>query len=366
MAEDYYKTLGVSKTASADEIKKAYRKLAVKYHPDKNPGDKSAEEKFKSVSQAYEVLSDDAKRKQYDQFGADFFSGSRAGNPNGSYSGGRPGGGYTYSSGGGGGGFSGFSDPRDLFSQMFGGGGSGGGNASFSFEDLFGGGGTAGASSRRRRAAANRGADLRCEVAVTLEEAVLGTEKKIRVARTAVCPSCGGAGCNTCGGTGHTRVSRELSVNIPPGVDTKSRLRVSGEGEAGSNGGGEGDLYVVIKVLEHDVFKRDGNNLVCELPVPLSMLVSGGIADVPTISGKTRMKIAPGTKNGSVLRIRSKGVPALKGGERGDELVRIIAEIPANLTPEQEKLFKAFSESLTDSNYPGQAEFRSKAARFMR
>lgn len=357
MAEDYYKTLGVSKTASADEIKKAYRKLAVKYHPDKNPGDKAAEEKFKAVSQAYEVLSDNAKRKQYDQFGSDYFSGSHPGNAGGAYQ--RGGQGYsTYSSGGG---FSGFSDPRDLFSQMFGGGG--GGNASFSFEDLFGGGG--GASSRRRRTAANRGADLRCEVEISLEDAVLGTEKKIRVARTSVCPSCGGAGCDSCRGTGHVRVSRELAVNIPPGVDTKSRLRVSGEGEAGENGGPAGDLYVVIKVREHDVFKRDGSDLICELPVPLTLALSGGIVDVPTISGKTRMKIAAGTKNGAMLRIRGKGVPALKGGERGDEIVKILVEIPANLSGEQTKLFKAFADSLSDANYPGQADFKRKAARFM-
>lgn len=361
MAEDYYKTLGVSKTASADEIKKAYRKLAVKYHPDKNPNDKSAEDKFKSVSQAYEVLSDEAKRKQYDQFGADYFSG-----------GGRPSG-QSYGNAQGGGGFhgyqGGFSDPRDLFSQIFGNAQGGGAGGSFSFEDLFGGGAGGGAShgrSRRSRASqANKGSDLRCEVEISLEDAVLGTEKKIRLTKSLPCSVCGGAGCDNCHHTGYTRVQRELAVNIPPGVDTKSRLRVAGEGEIGMNGGAPGDLYVVIKVREHDVFKRDGTNLICELPLPLGIAVAGGIVDVPTISGKTRMKIAPGTKGGATLRIRGKGVPALKGGERGDELVKIVVETPSNLTNEQEKLFKEFVASLSDKNYPGQDEFKRKAARFM-
>lgn len=396
--EDYYAALGVSKTASADEIKKAYRRLAVKYHPDKNPGDKAAEEKFKAISRAYEVLGDKDKRAQYDQFGSAYFE---SGGPRG------PGAGPQ---GGPQGGFGGFSDPRDIFSQMFGGGGGGGGGASFSFDDLFGGGGGGGGRRRRSRSSAQAGQDMRYEMEISFEDAVFGAEKKTRLAKSDICPNCGGSGaapgsskqtCPTCGGSGQVmsgngffqqetvcpnckgsgrivsnpcascrgsgrvRVEKDLQIRIPPGVDTGSRLRVAGEGEPGSNGGPNGDLYVVIRVRAHDVFTRDGQDIICELPVAFTTAALGGIVDVPTVSGKTRMKIASGTQSGATLRIRGKGMPALKGGARGDELVRIRVEIPVSLSSEQKELLTHLQDSLGGANQPKQREFQTRAARFL-
>lgn len=387
MAKDYYQTLGVEKSASADEIKKAYRKLAVKYHPDKNPGNKEAEEKFKAVSQAYEVLSDKEKRAQYDQFGADFFE-----------KGGGGAGGRNPFSGGGAGGFSGFSDPRDIFSQFFGGGAGGG----FSFEDILGG------RSGRSRNSARNGQDATVHVTITLEDALLGTTKKLRIRKNDNCPTCGGSGaapgsqpqtcshchgsgqvmmnqgffqapaecptcggtgkvisdpCKNCGGTGKVRVEKEIQVNIPPGVDTGSKLRVPGGGDAGTNGGAQGNLYVVITVAEHDVFKRDKETILCDLPIPVTTAILGGIVDVPTMTGKTRMKIAAGTQNGTLLRIPGKGMPALKGGKRGDQLVKIVVEIPVKLDDRQKAALESLE--LQDSNQPQQEKFRKNAARFM-
>lgn len=396
MAKDYYDVLGIAKTASADEIKKAYRKLAVKYHPDKNPGDKAAEEKFKEVSRAYEVLSDEKKRKQYDQFGPDLFE--------------RTGGqGYGAPPGGGQGGFSssnfnfsGFSDPRDIFSQVFGGGGGG-----FSFDDLLGG-MRNGRSSRRRSSGARKGEDLSCRVEIDLEDAILGADKKIRIGKEETCPSCGGSGaepgstrksctscggsgfivsgqgffqsqeacpachgtgsviihpCKRCGGRGIVHVDKELQIHIPPGVDEGSKLRVSGQGGPGSGGGPAGNLYVIIALRPHPVFERKGQDLICELPITLECALQGGVVEVPTVSGRTRMKIAPGTQNGTMLRLRGKGIPALKGGARGDQLVRIFVEIPSGLTAEQAKTIASLG--LTGANYPKQAEFRAKAAKFL-
>ena len=396
MAKDYYDVLGIAKTASADEIKKAYRKLAVKYHPDKNPGDKAAEEKFKEVSRAYEVLSDEKKRKQYDQFGPDLFE--------------RTGGqGYGPPPGGGQGGFSssnfnfsGFSDPRDIFSQVFGGGGGG-----FSFDDLLGG-MRNGRSSRRRSSGARKGEDMNCRVEIDLEDAILGADKKIRISKEETCPSCGGSGaepgstrkscpscggsgfivsgqgffqsqeacpachgtgsvilhpCKRCGGGGVVRVDKELQIHIPPGVGEGSKLRVSGQGGPGSGGGPAGNLYVIISLRPHPVFERKDQDLICELPITLECALKGGIVDVPTVSGRTRMKIAPGTQNGTMLRLRGKGVPALKGGVRGDQLVRIFVEIPSGLTAQQTDAIASLG--LTDANYPKQAEFRAKAAKFL-
>ena len=386
MAKDYYQTLGVAKNASADEIKKAYRKLAVKYHPDKNPGNKEAEEKFKAVSQAYEVLSDKEKRAQYDQFGADFFEKGGGGrNP--------------YGGAGGAGGFSGFSDPRDIFSQFFGGGAGGG----FSFEDILGGRGGG-----RARSHAQNGQDATVNVTITLEDALLGTTKKMRIRKNDHCPDCGGSGaapgsqpqtcpnchgsgqvmmnqgffqapgqcpqcggtgkvitnpCKHCSGSGRVRVEKEIQINIPPGVDTGSKLRVPGGGDAGINGGAQGNLYVVITVAEHDVFKRDKETILCDLPIPLTTAILGGIVDVPTMTGKTRMKIAPGTQNGTLLRIPGKGMPALKGGKRGDQLVKIQVEIPVKLDSRQKAALEALD--LKENNQPLQENFRKKAARFM-
>lgn len=381
MAKDYYQTLGVERNATADEIKKAYRKLAVKYHPDKNPGDKEAEDKFKAVSQAYEVLSDKDKRAQYDQFGSDFFE--KGGGGRGSY-------------GGGAGGFSGFSDPRDIFSQFFGGGA--GGN--FAFEDMFNGGGA--------RSSARNGQDATVNVTITLEDALLGTTKKLRVRKNEHCPDCGGSGaapgtqpqtcpkcggsgrvmmnqgffqmpaacpqcqgsgkvipnpCKRCNGSGRVRVEKEIQINIPPGVDNGSKLRVPGGGDAGVNGGAQGNLYVVITVAEHDVFKREKEAILCDLPIPVTAAILGGVVDVPTMTGKTRMKIPAGIQNGTLLRIPGKGMPALKGGKRGDQLVKIIVEIPVKLDSRQKAALEALN--LKDSNQPQQMAFCKRAARFM-
>ena len=397
MAKDYYETLGIAKTASADEIKKAYRKLAVKYHPDKNPGDKAAEEKFKEVSKAYEVLSDDKKRKQYDQFGPDLFE-RTGGQGYGAPPGGGPGG-FSSSNFN----FSGFSDPRDIFSQVFGGGGGG-----FSFDDLLGGMRNGRGRRRSSGSSARKGEDLSYRVEIDLEDAVLGADKKIRIAKDEACPSCGGSGaepgsgrkscpscggsgyvvsgqgflqmqeacqachgtgsvilhpCKRCGGSGVVRVEKELQIHIPPGVDEGSKLRVSGQGGPGIGGGPAGNLYVIIALKPHSVFERNGQDLICELPVPLETALQGGIVDVPTISGRTRMKIAPGTQNGTMLRLRGKGVPALKGGARGDQIVRIFVELPSGLTAAQLKTIASLG--LTESNYPKQAEFRARAAKFL-
>lgn len=384
--KDYYETLGVSKSASADDIKKAYRKLAVKYHPDKNPGDKAAEDKFKAISQAYEVLSDPQKRAQYDQFGADYFE--------------KGGGGGPGAGRGGGPGFSGFSDPRDIFSQFFGGGAGGG---AFSFEDILGGGG-------KRRSAARNGQDLQQKISISFEDAVFGTTREIRVTRTENCSVCGGSGaapgtkaercpdchgtgqvmmnqgffqteapcrkcggsgkiitnpCSTCRGTGRVRAAKTIQINIPPGVDNGSRLRVPRAGNAGVNGGAPGDLYVETEILPHDVFSREKSDIICELPIPFLTALLGGIVDVPTVSGKTRMKIAPGTQSGTMLRIRGKGMPALKGGARGDEIVKILVEIPIKLTKEQTAALEQAASLLTDANQPKQTAFRKRAERFL-
>jgi len=397
MAKDYYETLGIAKTASADEIKRAYRKLAVKYHPDKNPGDKAAEEKFKEVSRAYEVLSDDKKRKQYDQFGPELFE-RTGGQGYGAPPGGGPGG-FSSSNFN----FSGFSDPRDIFSQVFGSGGGG-----FSFDDLLGGMRNGRGRRRSSGSSARKGEDLSYRVEIDLEDAVLGADKKIRIAKDEACPSCGGSGaepgsgrkscpscggsgyvvsgqgflqmqeacqachgtgsvilhpCKRCGGSGVVRVEKELQIHIPPGVDEGSKLRVSGQGGPGTGGGPAGNLYVIIALKPHAVFERNGQDLICELPVPLETALQGGIVDVPTISGRTRMKIAPGTQNGTMLRLRGKGVPALKGGARGDQIVRIFVELPSGLTAAQLKTIASLG--LTESNYPKQADFRARAAKFL-
>ena len=400
MAKDYYDVLGVSKTATADEIKKAYRKLAVKYHPDKNPGDKAAEEKFKEVSRAYEVLGDEKKRKQYDQFGPDVFerTGGQGYGPGAGGFGGGPGGGFSSSNFN----FSGFSDPRDIFSQVF------GGDGGFSFEDLLGGMKNGRGARRRSAGGARKGEDLTCRVEIDLEDAILGADKKVRIPKDETCsacggsgaepgstrkscPSCGGSGftvsgdgffqsqkpcsachgtgsiilrpCKHCGGRGIVHVDKELQIHIPPGVDEGSKLRVTGQGGPGIGGGPAGNLNVIIALRPHNVFERKGQDLICELPIPLEIALQGGIVDVPTISGRTRMKIAPGTQNGTLLRLRGKGVPALKGGARGDQIVRIFVEIPSGLTSDQMKTIASLG--LTAANYPKQAEFRAKAAKFL-
>jgi molecular chaperone DnaJ len=381
MPSDYYDTLGVSKSSSADEIKKAYRKLAVKYHPDKNPGDKAAEDKFKEISQAYEVLSDPKKRSQYDQFGHAAFT-SRGGG------------------GAGASGMGGFHDPFDIFSQVF------GGSGGSIFDDLFGGG-----SSRRSSSSPREGSDLRYDIEIDFEDAVYGADKKIKIPRMDTCSTCKGSGCapgsskstctrcggsgqismaqgffnirqscptcngtgqmiktpcKKCGGDGRMRVEKTLQIHIPPGVDTGSRLRVAGEGEGGYRGGRSGDLYVVIHVKPHDIFLRDGNDILCEVPIDFPTAALGGVVEVPTVSGKTKMKIPEGTQNGAVLRIKGKGVPSLRGGHRGDQHVKIFVEVPKNLNKDQKKLLKEFAEATGgSSNHPVKESFLERAKRFL-
>ena len=381
MAKDYYDILGVNKSASEAEIKKAYRKLAIKYHPDKNQGDKKAEEKFKELSQAYEVLSDPSKRQQYDQFGHAAFTGA-----------GR-------NTGGGGG----FHDPFDIFSQVFSGGGGGG----FSFEDLFGGGG-----SSRRRSGPIGGADLRYDLEIDFEDAVYGADKKIKIPRMDTCKSCNGNGCadnsgkescshcngtgqvamsqgffsvrqscpickgegeiiknpcRKCHGEGRVRTEKTLKIHIPPGVDTGSRLRVSGEGEGGVRGGSPGDLYVVMHVRPHEVFQRDGLDILCEIPIDFPTAALGGVIEVPTITGKTKMKIPPGTQNRTVLRLKGKGIPSLRGGgRRGDQHLRVFVEVPKSLNKEQKELLKKYSEVQNSSSHPIMAAFLKKAKNFIK
>ena len=375
---DFYETLGVSKNASADEIKKAYRKLAVKYHPDKNQGNKEAEEKFKEVSAAYETLSNPDKRRQYDQFGHDA---------------------YTRSGGGGGAGGFNYQQAQDIFSQFFGGGGG------FGFEDLFGGG------RRSDPNAPRRGEDLRYDLTIDFEDAMYGADQKIDIARLEVCDKCAGSGCEPgsgkkscarcggsgtlnvsqgffsvrqpcpqcsgtgqviekpcqkCRGQGRVRVSAPLQIHIPAGVDTGSQLRVAGKGGAGMRGGTAGDLYVVIRVRESKVFIREDNDLLCEVPVPFAVAAAGGEVDVPTISGKTKIRIPAGTQSDTVLRLKGKGVPSLRGGGRGDLHIRILVETPTGLSKEQLELLKKFNDSLSEKNHRRQQEFAERAKRFLK
>lgn len=382
MGKDYYQILGVSRNATEGEIKKAYRKLAVKYHPDKNPGDKSAEEKFKDVSEAYDVLSDSKKRAQYDQFGSDFF---RAGGPGGA-------GGSAYGSGGP------FRNPYDIFSQMFGGSSGMGGEDIFS--QMFGGGGHS--SGHTRRAAPRKGKDLEYKLGISFSDAVFGAEKRIRLTKYDVCNSCSGTGaapgssrkscpvcggsgqvrsgggffshasvcsacdgtgqvntspCSICSGTGRVRTSKELLVKIPPGVNNGSKLRISREGEAAARGGEPGDLYVVLQVESDSLFTREGNDIYCEVPVDFATAALGGIVEVPTLAGKTRLKIPENAQSGMMLRLKGKGVPALKGGIRGDQLVKIKVETPAKLSSGQKELLQELQKSLTEGNMPARSAY---------
>ena len=379
MAADYYQILGVERGASQDEIKKAYRKLAVKYHPDKNPGDKAAEEKFKEISQAYEVLSNPEERSRYDQFGHDAYT--NAGHGGGAYDSRRA---------------------QDIFSQFFGGGFGGGG---FSFEDLFGGG------RQQNPHAPERGDDLRYDMEIDFEDAMYGAEKQVTIPRLQGCDACHGSGCepgtgkktcSRCGGSGSQTISQgffsvrqacsacrgtgqiiekpcrkcsgqgrvqirdSFSIRIPPGVDTNSQLRVSGRGGAGLRGGQNGDLYVVFHVRANRIFARQGDDLICEVPVPYSVMANGGIIDVPTIAGKTKMRVPAGTQSGSVLRIKGKGSPNLRRGTRGDLHVRLVVEIPAKLNREQQALLDKFNASLTESNTPKSVAFVKEAKPFLR
>ena len=379
MSKDYYEVLGVDKGADDATIKKAYRKLAMKYHPDRNPDNKEAEEKFKEIGEAYEVLSDADKRAAYDRMGHDAF---KNGGMNGA----------------GGGGFGGFTDPMDIFAQMFGGGfGSFGG---------FGGG-------RRRQADPRRpGADLRYDLDITLEEAAHGCDKTLEIERMvpcdkcgatgskdgasgfnqcptchgtgvvtrqngffvqqSTCPSCRGAGqtisnpCSHCHGEGRVHKDVKITLHVPAGVDTGTKLRSTGNGDAGVHGGETGDLYVFIEVKPHDIFTREGSDLLCTMPVSFTDAVSGGVLTVPTLDGPSKLKLPAGTQSGTIFRVRSQGMPALKGSGRGDLLVEVQVETPTKLSSAQEKALVAFAETLKDSNQPEVNEFRKRAARFMK
>ncbi|MCB1132230.1 MAG: molecular chaperone DnaJ [Verrucomicrobiae bacterium] len=372
---DYYEVLGVSRDASPEEIKKSYRKLAVKFHPDKNPGDHTAEEKFKELGEAYEALSDPDKRAAYDRYGHAAFSGGMGG-------------------GGGRGGFGGFHDPMDIFSQIFGGG----------FEDFFGGGG-----GRRKGSGKQRGSDLRYDLEISLEEAATGVEKELEIERyvpcdtceargtkgsggVKVCSTCGGRGvvarqagifiqqstCPECRGAGETisdpckschgegRVQREsrIKLRIPAGVDTGTRLRSAGNGDAGVRGGTAGDLYVFLHVRDHDVFERDDADLFCEVPLPFSTAALGGELKVPTLNGQASIKIPAGTQGGTVFRLREKGMPALSAQRRGDLNVRVQVEVPTKLSHSQQEKLREFAESIGEHNSPMQEGFFQKAKRF--
>jgi len=376
MSADYYELLGVAKGSTPTEIKKAYRKLALKYHPDKNQGDKEAEDKFKEISSAYEVLSDEDKKARYDRLGHAA---------------------YTSSGGGGGGGGG---DPFDIFSQVFGGGGGGGSI----FDQLFGGGGGGG-----RRGGPVPGDDLRFDMELTFEEAVFGAKKEIDVSKTENCTRCSGKGaepgskvvtcntckghgqvtmaqgffsvrqdcpkcqglgksfektCNSCRGGGSVRKKKKISITVPAGVNTGTRMRVRDEGDAGQKGGPPGDLYVIMHVQPHELFKREGDDILCEIPISFAKAALGGPLEVPTLEGRANLKIPPGTQSGAVFRLRGKGVQAVHGSRRGDQHVKVIVEVPTNLNTEQEEALQAFADSCGESVHPMKESFFDKAKRF--
>jgi molecular chaperone DnaJ len=374
--EDYYELLGVGRDASEEEVKKAYRKKAIQYHPDKNPGSKPAEEMFKKISEAYEVLKDPDKRAAYDRYGHAAFSQAGAG-PRGA------------------GGFGGgFHDPFDIFREVFGG---GGGSI---FEEFFGGGGADGARD---------GADLRYDIEIALEEAARGVEKEISFRKLApcdrcngtgaepgsrrvacptcrgagqvttsrgfftvrqVCPACHGAGthvdkpCRECRGEGRINRTAKLNVRVPPGVDTGSKLRSAGNGEAGVYGGQPGDLYIVIHVKDHEIFERQGDDLFCEIPVKFTLAALGGMIEVPTLSGKASLKIPAGTPSGTTFRLKGRGMPGLRSGHPGDQLVRVQVEVPTHLTAEQRKKLEDFAIACGDADEPVGRSFFEKARKF--
>lgn len=373
--KDYYDVLGVSKTATADEIKKAYRKLARQYHPDVNKDNPEAAEKFKEASEAYSVLSDEQKRAQYDQFGHAAFENGGAGGA------------------GGFGGFEGF-------------GGFGGGGMEDIFDMFFGG---QGRGSRGSNAGPQRGADLRFDLEITFEEAAFGLEREISLCRDEQCPHCHGNGaepgskvetcpechgsgeirftqntmfgqmtnvrpcpkchgegkiisepCKECRGQGTVKKNKKLKVKIPAGVDNGSRLRVAGEGEAGVKGGPSGDLYVYLYVKPHKFFERDGTTVYCEVPINIVQATLGDEIKVPTLDGQVVMKVPEGTQPGKVLRLKGKGIPSLRNSTRGDQLVRIKVVVPQKLNEKQKDALRKFAEISKDNINPEEKGFLNK------
>ena len=370
---DYYEVLSVERTATEEEIKRSYRKLAVKFHPDKNPDDPQAEEKFKELGEAYDVLMDAEKRPAYDRFGHAAFAQGGAGR-------------------------GGFHDPFDIFREVFGGGGGG------IFETFFGGSGAAGEDRQR-------GSDLRYDMQITLEEAAFGVEKEIEVrkldtcdrckgggseggSRSINCPTCGGRGqvissrgffqvsqtcprcrgvgqiiekpCQDCEGEGRVEKAARIKLKIPAGIAEGSRLRSSQNGEAGIRGGGHGDLYVVIHVKEHAVFQRDEDNLYCEVPIPFSLAALGGEVPVPTLEGKAHVKIPAGTQGGQMFKLRGKGIVNVNGREKGDLLARMIVEVPTRLNAEQRHKLEEFANLCGEENAPLRKTFFDRAKEFFR
>jgi molecular chaperone DnaJ len=374
---DYYEVLGIERNASADEIKRAYRKLAIKFHPDKNPDDPHAEEKFKELGEAYDVLVDGDKRAAYDRFGH-----------------------AAFAQGGSGFGGGGFHDPFDIFREVFGGGAGGGGGI---FESFFGGG--ARADDRQR------GSDLRYDMQITLEEAAAGVEKEIEVRKLDLCDQCGGSGaepnsrsinCPTCGGRGQVISARgffqvsqtcprcrgvgqiiekpcrkcegegrveatsRIKLKIPAGIGNGSRLRSSQNGEAGIRGGPPGDLYVVLHIREHPVFQREEDDLYCDVPIPFTLAALGGEVPVPTLEGKANLRIPAGTQGSQVFKLRGKGIVNIDGRGRGDLLARVVVEVPTRLNAEQRQKLEEFAAVCHAENSPLHKRFFDRAKDFFR
>jgi molecular chaperone DnaJ len=381
---DYYEVLNVPRNAGEDEIKKAYRKLALQHHPDRNAGNKAAEEKFKELSEAYEVLNDPQKRRQYDQFGHaglkssfgpdgfDFFRD------------------FTHGA-----------DLHDIFGELF-------GEAGGMFEEFFGrAGGRRGAADGSRAA---RGADLRFDLEIDFEASVFGAEHEITLPVSEACPTCNGTGsepgrhketcrhcnghgvvvtangffhvqqdcpscggrgeiithpCRACRGTGLVKNRKQVTLKIPPGVETGSRLRLAGRGEGGVRGAPAGDLYVMLHVRPHSLFQRQGSDLFCEVPVPLDVALLGGEIQVPTIEGWANLKLAPGTENGKLFRLHAKGVPGLGGEDPGDLHVRVVVEVPKNLSGAQKRKLKEFMDTCAADQYPERHQFKKQAEEFL-
>ena len=370
---DYYEVLGVSRGASEDEIKKAYKKMARKYHPDLNPGDKTAEEKFKEVNEAYEVLSDADKKARYDQYG-------HAGvDPN-------------FGAGGFGGGFDGsfdFGDLGDIFGSFFGGG--------------FGGG------RRTNPNAPQRGESIRMSIAISFEEAAFGCDKAVTVERyetcdtchgngyapgtspevcpdchgtgtvqvrrqtpmgvfatSSPCPKCGGKGriihqpCKDCRGSGMVRKKKTIQASIPAGIDNGQTISIRGQGNAGKNGGPAGDLLITITVRPHELFRREGTSVLCEAPITFTQAVLGAELEIPTIDGKVKYTLPEGTQSGTTFRLKGKGIPSINGRGRGDQYVTVYIETPKNLNKEQKEALKKFAETMGESNYEEQKKFFKK------
>ena len=379
--KDFYEVLGVDRNASAEEIKKAYRKLAVKYHPDKNPGDEQAEERFKEISAAFEILKDEDKRQKYDQFGHEAFQG--------------------------GGGFSRGVDPFDLFKDVFGGGGGGGGGGGFGsiFDDFFG-----GSSSGNAASEGSRGSDLRVSVSITLAQAAKGVEKEIKYHHHGECVTCNGSGassgsgkimCSTCGGIGQVasnqgfisirrtcptcsgtgvmienpcqkcngdgriRKQGKVKVKVPPGVSHGNRLCSRGRGDAGSRGGPSGDLYVDVHIEDHSLFERDEDDLFHDVQIPFALAALGGTIEVPTLEGKVSLKIPSGTQSNKTFRLKNHGMPNLRYSSRkGDLYVKISILVPTKLSNDQKDALVEFARTCGEKDFSEEEGFLYKAKKF--